>query len=298
MFFDDMTGATNDGRMVGWNVFQNAGDHRPNYQGSGVTPANVAASANGRGTHMPSWWKASGSVLAEYKDSEIWPFWAPWIIVQAEANYSDAILGSNLGIKVVIGRQIAIAVKTNNEKVVIRDTYANQGYFKANIFQQFWVSDGYTTRANSNGGLDFVWDNDQRSMHYLGTAGNDPAFTVHSGRINLGSITGTGTGTHGLKCILFAAQISIAADTAGANGNPANARLLSYLGHDYMPTATSSAANDNRPAVSHTRVKRLTATPTWFCTATLLDGRQDHTVPSGTIAGVSFAEFQTLGITF
>jgi hypothetical protein len=298
MFYDDMTISYNDGRMVGWDVYQNAGNHTPNYQSAGVSPANVAASVNGRGTHMPVWWKGSGAVSPEFKDSEIWPFWCPWAIVSAESDYNNQLLGTNVGVKIVIGRQIAIAVKTDDVKVVLRDTYKDQGYFKANREQQFWVNEPYTTRTNSVGGLDYVWDTDARSMHYIGVDGNNSAYAKSSGRINIGALTNTGTGAHGLKCLLVAMTIHMEPDVDGLNTSTSGARLLAYVGHDYMPTSNSGAENDQRPAVSHTRIKRLTSSPQWFCTATLLDGRQDHTVPSGTIAGVSFADFQNLGITF
>lgn len=292
-FYDDMM-ANNYGRMWGWNAFHNSGNHS-NHQSSGVKPGVVAAGAQTRGTTMPTFWKNNGNLNPAFKDAEIWPFWAGWFIAQAQADYSDNILGSNLGLRVKIGRQVAFAITKSNQVIFFRNTRAGHFWFKAQASDQKWVNDSTQTVTNSDGGQDAIFDNNFRSLHLVAAAGGNAAYPVVNNRVNLSSLTGTGTGTHNLKFIGFALEAWL--EQYGNSPAVSASRILGYVGHDPYPQAYSDVSEDDRPGISYTANKLLTDQPQWFATGTITDARIDFTGPVSD-AGISFAALQAFGITF
>ena len=81
-----------DGRAVKWIAYINQPANVP-FVGGGASTYNTAAvnsmGAVGRGTTMPAWAQADGSIPSGYKDSDIWPIYTPWMIAQEEASLAD-----------------------------------------------------------------------------------------------------------------------------------------------------------------------------------------------------------------
>lgn len=81
-----------DGRAYAWIAYVNDPTKVPFTGGGAADEATASVNSMGaiaRGTTMPAWAIADGSIPSGYKDSDIWPIYTPWMICAEETSLAS-----------------------------------------------------------------------------------------------------------------------------------------------------------------------------------------------------------------
>ncbi|MBP6563987.1 MAG: hypothetical protein KA200_00080 [Burkholderiales bacterium] len=261
-------------------------------------PATNLMGAIGRGTTMPAWAQADGSISASYKDSDIWPFFTPWSIVAEASTLADKTVRAHSESNAAIhsikqGAWIYRISLSAWQRVRFRSDL--QGWFNADEATEVYDSDipfDETRSPVAEEGTDGVvikWTAAEGfSKHGFFVNGLEPGFVLNSEGISINlSLIASDIGA-----VAIAHKLAVVPWNRVGSFTEANAKLVARIGADWR--AVDNHGGGTLPGVVISRSVLLTRSPKWIGLITLRDTiRQDRAdAASNPEAGLLLTEFE------
>jgi len=246
-------------------------DGIPNFLwATGPQPAAVLMGADPRGSKMQSWWLNMPSVLAQYKDSDLWSAYVQWFIVfEGVGNGAN-----NVRVEVRNPRTYYLSRSTNTWNVV-GGLLPGSSWFQAWKTDLLWANDNVDARRNADGSVAIKIN---RGSPYA-THGIWP-----QGKIDISPIVAD------IRALFVTVQARLVVDNPALPDDRASANLLMHVGGDYYPDMSATAATSFPPSAGLSRSKRITSNWQSFNFATIDAARQDY---QGSTASIPTSLFRS-----
>ncbi|MBP9032640.1 MAG: hypothetical protein KBG29_02015 [Pseudomonadales bacterium] len=267
-----------------------------NNAGKDLASVNLCG-ATVKGATNPLYWKDDGSVLAAYKDADLWTHITPLLVVGEEAALSNIATRVHSATNSAVYTRSQVAAgrrRSTGQWVIVRWRTDGQVWFRVSESLYLYSGDLAAGDLVSNapeGGTKLRWRNaDGFARHYVGYADGEPGFPVegNGNRMSMGPLF------NDVACWFTAVEIRVGPWDAALPWDASACRLIAHSGIDPHPTPTSTASDANQPAIMLSRQVRLSQQWQWVIGATIRDGavcRQDHTHAVAADAGITAAEF-------
>lgn len=188
-----------DGRAYAWIAYVNDPSAVPFTGGGAATEATPAVNSMGalaRGTTMPAWAIADGSIPSGYKDSDIWPIYTPWMICAEETSLASLTSRQHSASNVALysGRaQFWVWRNSLGQWVKVRDRADQQYWFNAT--ENYLIYDSGVSSADireplstegDGEGIVIKWNNASGfARHGAAVAGPEAGFVLSPNAVGI-----------------------------------------------------------------------------------------------------------------